>query len=157
VNITQPRLLAVILAILSTTVIVRGQTAKSAAATLNGTAWQLVQIQSMDDKVVTPPDRSHFTLAFGADGYVSVRADCNRGRGTWKSSAPAELLVGPLALTRAMCPAASLHDRFVRDLGLVRSYVVKDGHLFLSLMADGGIYEFEPMPKPAAKGAKPDR
>lgn len=23
--------------------------------------------------------------------------------------------------------------------------VVKDGHLFLSLMADGGIYEFEPL------------
>jgi hypothetical protein len=26
----------------------------------------------------------------------------------------------------------------------VRSYVIKDGHLFLSLMADGGAYEFEP-------------
>ncbi len=35
-------------------------------------------------------------------------------------------------------------------LPLVRSYVLKDGHLFLSLMADGGIYEYEPMP-PAAK------
>jgi len=26
----------------------------------------------------------------------------------------------------------------------VRSYVLKDGRLYLSLMADGGIYEFEP-------------
>jgi len=26
-----------------------------------------------------------------------------------------------------------------------RSYVIKDGRLFLSLMADGGIYEFEPV------------
>jgi hypothetical protein len=24
--------------------------------------------------------------------------------------------------------------------------LIKDGHLFLSLMADGGIYEFEPAP-----------
>jgi uncharacterized lipoprotein YbaY len=32
----------------------------------------------------------------------------------------------------------------VKDWQYVRSYVVKDGHLFLSLMADGGIYEFEP-------------
>jgi Type III secretion system lipoprotein chaperone (YscW) len=24
--------------------------------------------------------------------------------------------------------------------------LIKDGHLFLSLMADGGIYEFEPLP-----------
>jgi len=30
-----------------------------------------------------------------------------------------------------------------RDWSAVRSYVIKDGHLFLSLMADGGIYEFE--------------
>jgi hypothetical protein len=29
----------------------------------------------------------------------------------------------------------------------IRSYVTKDGHLFLSLMADGGIYEFEPVTK----------
>jgi hypothetical protein len=28
----------------------------------------------------------------------------------------------------------------------LRSYVMKDGHLFLALMADGGIYEFEPRP-----------
>jgi para-nitrobenzyl esterase len=27
----------------------------------------------------------------------------------------------------------------------VRSYVIDNGHLFLSLMADGGIYEFEPI------------
>ena len=30
-------------------------------------------------------------------------------------------------------------------VGNIRSYVVKDGHLFRSLMADGGIYEFEPI------------
>jgi len=29
----------------------------------------------------------------------------------------------------------------------VRSYMIKDGHLFLSLMADGGTYEFEPIRK----------
>jgi para-nitrobenzyl esterase len=39
-----------------------------------------------------------------------------------------------------------LQRRFVRDLDFVRSYVVRDGHLFLSLMADGGIYQFEPIP-----------
>lgn len=29
--------------------------------------------------------------------------------------------------------------------GNIRSYVLKGGHLFLSLMADGSIYEFEPV------------
>jgi heat shock protein HslJ len=76
---------------------------------------------------------------------MSARIDCNRGRGTWKSFGPNQLEFGPLALTRAMCPPESLHDRIVKDWGFVRSYVIKDGHLFLSLMADGGIYEFEPI------------
>ena len=37
-----------------------------------------------------------------------------------------------------------MHDQILRQLPYVRSYIIKDGHLFLSLMADGGIYEFEP-------------
>jgi membrane-bound inhibitor of C-type lysozyme len=51
-----------------------------------------------------------------------------------------------------MCPPGSLHDRIAKDLEFVRSYTIKDGHLYLSLMADGGIYEFAPMggSKPAA-------
>jgi para-nitrobenzyl esterase len=43
-----------------------------------------------------------------------------------------------------MCPPGSLHDHIVKNWGYVRSFVMKDGHLFLSLLADGGIYEFEP-------------
>jgi para-nitrobenzyl esterase len=44
-----------------------------------------------------------------------------------------------------------MHDQIVKHWNVVRSYVIKDGHLLLSLMADGGIYEFEPAtlaPKP---------
>jgi uncharacterized lipoprotein YbaY len=45
-----------------------------------------------------------------------------------------------------MCPDMKLHDRIAKDWTAVRSYLIKDGNLFLSLMADGGIYEFEPLP-----------
>jgi para-nitrobenzyl esterase len=45
-----------------------------------------------------------------------------------------------------MCPPGSLHDRIVKDWSYVRSYVLQGGHLFLALMADGGIYEFEAAP-----------
>lgn len=62
-----------------------------------------------------------------------------------KSSGPNQLQFGPLALTRAQCPPGSLHDRVVKDWEFVRSYILKDGHLFLALMADGGIYEFAPI------------
>lgn len=120
-------------------------TPQNAVAGLGGTSWQLVRFQGSDDKVLTPDDRAKYTIAFGTDGSVSARVDCNRGRGTWKSSEPNQLQFGPLALTRAACPPGSLHDRIVKDWEFVRSYTLKNGHLFLALMADGGIYEFEPI------------
>lgn len=113
-------------------------------AALAGTSWQLVRFEGGDDTVLTPDDRSKYTLEFGSDGQVNARIDCNRGRGTWKSEGPNHLELGPLALTRAQCPSGSLHDHLVKQWEYIRSYVIRDGHLFLALMADGGIYEFEP-------------
>lgn len=117
---------------------------RDAKADLGGTSWQLVKFQGGDDRVLVPDDRAKYTIAFGADGSVSARIDCNRGRGSWTSAGQSQLQFGPMALTRAMCPSGSLHDHIVKQWGYVRSYVIRDGRLFLSLMADGGIYEFEP-------------
>jgi para-nitrobenzyl esterase len=118
----------------------------SAPAGLEGTSWRLVQI-AMSDGVTRPAiERSRYTIGFGQQGVLNVRFDCNRGRGSWKSSAPGNLEFGPLALTRALCPVGSLHDELVRQWPHVRSYLFKDGRLFLSMMADGGTIEFEPAP-----------
>jgi para-nitrobenzyl esterase len=124
------------------------QTTGATPDPLAGTSWQLVRFQGGDDSVLTPDDRTKYTIALDADGSVAVRVDCNRGRGTWTSSGPNQLQFGPLALTRALCPPGSLHDQIVRQWGNIRSYVLKGGRLFLSLMADGGIYEFEPAARP---------
>ncbi|UWZ81984.1 META domain-containing protein [Occallatibacter riparius] len=108
-----------------------------------GTSWQLVKFVGGNGKVLTALDRSKYQVSFAADGSVTVRIDCNRGRGTWKAPQPGQLEFGPLALTRAMCPAADLTSRLTKDWGNVRSYHFADGHLFLAVMADGGTYEFE--------------
>jgi para-nitrobenzyl esterase len=118
----------------------------NATRDLGGTSWQLVKFQSSNDETLIPDNKAKYTISFNTDS-VSVRIDCNRGRGTWKSSGADRIQFGPLALTRAACPPESLHNRIVKDWGFLRSYVLKEGHLFLSLMADGGIYEFEPMSK----------
>ena len=55
--------------------------AKKNESGLAGTSWQLVRIQYMDDKVLTPDDPAKYTLAFGTDGRVSMRIDCNRATG----------------------------------------------------------------------------
>ena len=129
-----------------------GQTAPAAARPLEG-AWQLVAFRGSDGTTLTPDDRTKYTLTFGTGGQLNARVDCNRGRGTWKAGGSSQLQLGPLALTRAQCPAGSLHDQIVKQWSAIRSYVIKDGHLFLALMADGGIYEFEPMTNNA--GARP--
>jgi para-nitrobenzyl esterase len=123
------------------------QTILGAATPLAATSWQLVEFQGSDDKTLTPDDGAKYTIEFSSGGRVTARIDCNRGTGTWKSSGPNQLQFGPLALTRAKCPAQSMHDQLVKQWANIRSYVIKDGHLFLSLMADGGIYEFEPSEK----------
>jgi len=116
------------------------------SASLEGSSWRLVQI-AMSDGVTRPAiERSRYTIGFGRQDVLNVRFDCNRGRGSWTSSGPGKLEFGPLALTRAMCPPGSLHDELVRQWPHVRSYLVKDGRLFLVLMADGGTIEFEPAP-----------
>jgi para-nitrobenzyl esterase len=86
-----------------------------------------------------------YTIEFGTGGRLSARIDCNRGRGTWKATASSQLKLGPLALTRAKCPEGSLHDQIIKQWSFIRSFLIKDGHLFLVLMADGGTYEFEPL------------
>ena len=116
-----------------------------ASPPLGGTSWQLVKFHGGDGRILTPDDKSKYTLAFGKDGNLSARIDCNRGRGSWTSPGPGQLRLGLLALTRAMCPPGSMHDQIIRQWPYVRSYIVKDGHLYLSLMADGGVHEFEPI------------
>ena len=118
-----------------------------AASELGGTTWQLVVFLGGDGSKLSPLDKTGYTVTFDAAGSVSVKIDCNRGRGTWKSAGANQLEFGPLALTRAMCPQAPLNDHIPKHWEYVRSYVIKDGHLFLSLMADAGTYEFEPMPR----------
>lgn len=121
-------------------------------AVLAGTAWQLQAIQSMDDAQGTTriPDPRQFTLHFGADGRASLRLDCNRGSGDWQATPAADgrsgsLTFGAIAATRALCAQPHLDERVVRDLAYVRSYLLRDGRLFMSLMADGGIYEWHPL------------
>ena len=113
---------------------------------LAGTSWQLVQFQSSDGTTLTPDDRAKYTVTFGADGRVTILADCNRGSGTWSSPEANVLAFTPIASTKAMCPEGSMSDRFLRDFQYMTSYLIKDRKLHISLMADGGIYEFEPAP-----------
>jgi heat shock protein HslJ len=107
--------------------------------------WQLVKIQMTDDAVFVPDHPTKYTLELGSDGHASVRADCNRGSGSYKLDGWS-LAFGPLATTRALCPPGSLSDRYLAQLGQVSSWLERDGKLQLATRADGAILEFQPAP-----------
>lgn len=118
---------------------------------LAGTTWRLVEIQSMDDAVGTvyPDDPSIYTMQLNSDSTVTMQLNCNRANGTWTITPSDDgesggFEFGPLATTRALCPPPSLDERIARDAEYVRSYLIKDERLYMSLMADGGIYVWEP-------------
>ena len=112
---------------------------------LTGTSWQLVKFQGPDERTATPDDKSKYTVTFGSNGRIIARVDCNRASSTWRVSAKGELKFGSWSRTSAKCGPGSLHDQIVNEGADVRSFAIKDGHLFLS--GGGGYYELEPMPK----------
>ena len=104
---------------------------------LVGPVWQWEEFLGNDDSRVVPDDPSRYTIEFAADGSVAVRADCNRGFGTYAEAAGA-LTIEVSGLTRAQCEEGSLSDEYLRDLADVRTYVIEGGKLYLDVMADVG-------------------
>jgi heat shock protein HslJ len=74
--------------------------------------------------------------------------DCNGGGGPYEVDGPS-LLFGALVSTLMACPEDSQATVFAKDLAEVYSYVIEDGHLFLSLKLDSGIMEFAPVDEDA--------
>ncbi|UZJ42555.1 META domain-containing protein [Prosthecochloris sp. SCSIO W1101] len=115
------------------------------------TQWRLVEFQSMDDETGTqrPSDPSLYTMELKGDSTVHMRLNCNYANGTWTSEASSDpsngsFEFGPLAMTNALCPPPSMDEQIASHAQYVRSYLLKEGKLYLSLMADGGIYVWEP-------------
>jgi heat shock protein HslJ len=123
----------------------------AAGAGLADPRWRLVEFRSMDDAigVVRPHDSALYTMHLKGDGTVAMHLNCNRATGTWASQPSRDVSngrfeFGPLAATRALCPPPTMDERIAADARFVRGYLLKDGRLHLSLMADAGIYAWEP-------------
>jgi heat shock protein HslJ len=118
---------------------------------LTDTPWRFVEFVSMSDEVepVRPEAGRLYILVFESDGSFSAQLDCNRAAGSWSTesgvdAAGGRLAIGPVALTRALCPPPNTDQFLATQLDYVRSFTLRDGRLYLSLMADAGIMEFAP-------------
>jgi heat shock protein HslJ len=121
------------------------------ATDLAGTEWRLLYFESMDDSIgrALPEPSQTYTMRLNADGTVNMALNCNRANGTWtidpaSDSVSGRFSFGPLASTKALCPPPSMDEQVVADAGYVRGFLLRDGNLYLSLMADAGIYAWGP-------------
>ncbi len=117
---------------------------------LTGTSWQLMSIESMapaEQPSTMIDEPGLYRVTFGDDGRATFQVHCNRGSSTWQAEAAApdsgSLTFGELALTRMFCPQPSADTKVAAALGQVRSYLLSDGKLHMSLEADGGIMHWE--------------
>jgi para-nitrobenzyl esterase len=99
--------------------------------------WEWISFTSPVEQLnVGSPER--YTIKFDREGRVNLRADCNRGAGTYTFGRDRSIKFGPMAVTRAMCPPGSLSDRFVKELSRVSNFLIKGGELYLELPVDSG-------------------
>lgn len=112
---------------------------------LTDVTWEWVSLTTPTEQVtVDAPDR--YTIQFGPDGRVAVKADCNRGTGRYTTTPERGITISPLALTRAACPAGSLSDRFGREIVRAAMYFFRNGDLHIDLPMDSGTLRFRRAP-----------
>lgn len=104
--------------------------------------WQWTGTVTPAGTVDSPaPDR--YTLELAPNGRLLVRADCNRGTGTYRIG-EGTIAFGPIATTRMACPPGSLDARYLADVRRAATFFVERGHFHLALPADGGTMRFAP-------------
>ena len=103
--------------------------------------WEWIgTTRAMDGLESEYPER--YTILLDRDGKtITVRADCNRARGTYDLDGD-RISIGPLGATRMMCPPGSQSDIFLRDLQGVATYLMRDGQLQLRLSDGGAVMRF---------------
>ncbi len=116
----------------------RGSGAEGSA--LVGTVWRWVRATGAEPLEVDHPGR--YTLELRADGRYALRADCNRGSGSYEVEG-GRLVLGPGAFTLVACEPGSHADRFVKALGGALAFEQSGERLILELADDAGALELE--------------
>jgi len=119
--------------------------AAAAAETLPmGVVWSWQGTQMNNDMRFVPEAPERYTLEFLPGGKVGVRADCNRGNGSYQRDGNA-IAIGPIALTRMMCPPGSRDAEFLQGLANVSAMLFRGSDLVLTLKVDSGSMRFTPL------------
>jgi heat shock protein HslJ len=117
-----------------------------AAPALVGPVWAWQHTLMNDDSRTVPGAPDRYTLQFRPDGRVDVRADCNRGGGSYTQQ-ERRLSFGPIALTRMQCAPGSNDAAFLKGLPEITSFLFAGDLLVLELKYDSGSMQFRALPR----------
>lgn len=133
-----------------------GEMVIAGARELTDTVWHWQQSTLRDGSDIQPDNPEKYVLDFQPGGQFMIRADCNRGRGTY-TLVGNELTIEGIVLTRMACPEESLDGVFLEQLEGVAAYQIEDGNLVLAQpsAADSGVVlEGEPVQKPEPRSVR---
>jgi len=105
--------------------------------------WLLTEIQYFNNTAVKPSAPVHYVLQPFHNGTVLVKADCNRGTGTFELVGK-KLTFQKIGYTREICLPGSLSEQYIKALEAAFSCMVRDGYLFIYSTADSGVLKFAP-------------
>jgi D-alanyl-D-alanine carboxypeptidase len=86
-----------------------------AIRSLSGTRWVWVSATDPSGQTFRVEDPQRYGISFQDGGDLAVKADCNRGPGSYSGDGDALSLVARIS-TKALCPADSLEDDFLKRL-----------------------------------------
>lgn len=112
--------------------------AEQAAAQLTAAPWQWTVSLSADGTQSSLDDPASYTLSFGEDGSVTVKADCNQASGTYTLGEGGALTIVLGPTTAAECGDASRGSEFLALLGATVAYQSAPGQLVLQLNPESG-------------------
>ena len=118
------------------------EVARQTIERLPGTTWQLTLLQEAGTESpikAVIEDPTAYTITFGEDGQMSIKADCNNANAEYTigDAGTITITVGPTTL--AACPEGSLSERFLTDLATVQSLKGDSEQILLTgVSANGG-------------------
>ncbi|MGD9029094.1 MAG: META domain-containing protein [Anaerolineae bacterium] len=113
-----------------------------AGADITGTVWMWTETTTPTG-VTSVGDPEKYTIELLPDGQFRVRADCNRGSGSYRlRDSHVSFEFGPMTL--AECEQGSLSDQFIKELSAAAIYFLEGEALFIDLKFDSGTMRFAP-------------
>lgn len=113
---------------------------ESTPSPIEGPVWTWQYAARVDGSRTTPTEPGLYTLSFGPNGQLRIRADCNQAGGRYQLDG-ARLALSVTHSTMAACPPESLDRQFLADVAAVTAWSVEDGRLRMNLL-NGGTMAF---------------